>query len=110
MIAKDAPFTTDEIRVMPDAEAWAWLYTHRPPKKRPKLPEICFTGLGEARRHELEAEAKARGYCVVTKVTKHHYLLCAGANAGPSKLAKAEAQGVQVISEDDFLTGGEGDI
>lgn len=103
LIAMDAPFTKEEMESMSDKEGWAWIYASRPPKLGNYSPEICFTGFGASRKAELQAIAKERGFKCVTDVTKAITFLCAGENAGPSKIKKASEQGVPIISEEEFL-------
>jgi NAD-dependent DNA ligase len=105
LIAKGAPFTEEEINEMSDSEGWAWVYKNFPPKQPKhvqKLPEVCFTGFDLSRKGELQKIAEDCGLKCVTKVTKNLRFLCAGKNAGPSKIKEAEKQGVQIISEQDF--------
>ena len=104
LIAKGAPFTEYEMNVMSDGEGWAWVYENFPPKKGPKLPEICFTGFDVSRKTELKKIAESNGFKCVTEVTKKLKFLCTGKNAGPSKIKDASKQGVQIISEQDFLS------
>lgn len=107
LIAKDAPFTPQQIESMNDGDGWAWIYANRPPgKKRPTGPQICFTGFGATRRAELEVLAAERGFHVAKSVTKGLTVLCAGDNAGPMKLERAALQGVTVLNEDLFLAEG----
>jgi BRCT domain type II-containing protein len=103
LIAKDAPFTEEEMENMSDREAWAWIYSISPPKKSQDLPEICFTGFGASRKAELQGVAKERGFRCVTRVTKDLAFLCAGENAGPTKIKEAAIQGVPIISEEEFM-------
>jgi NAD-dependent DNA ligase len=71
---------------------------HRNPSE---LPEICFTGFKSEDKNNL-IEAARRKFHVASNVTgKLEYLVC-GFRAGPSKVAKASAQGVQLITEDEF--------
>ncbi|NBB66948.1 hypothetical protein A6B39_05180 [Mannheimia granulomatis] len=67
------------------------------------IEEICFTGFLKADREHLENLAEIHGYTVRKGVTKNlDYLVC-GKNAGPSKIAQAESQGVIILEEKDFL-------
>ncbi|MCE8002551.1 BRCT domain-containing protein [Billgrantia ethanolica] len=73
----------------------------RQAKSRPL--EILFTGFDAEARAELEGEAESEGMKVRKSVTQNLDFLCAGPNAGPSKLAEAKAKGVVVMSETEFL-------
>ncbi|MDH2998091.1 hypothetical protein A1D22_09405 [Pasteurellaceae bacterium LFhippo2] len=65
--------------------------------------EICFTGFKKADRERLERLAILNDYVVRKSVTINlDYLVC-GSNAGPTKLAQAESQGVSIIDEEEFL-------
>ncbi|MCE8023657.1 BRCT domain-containing protein [Billgrantia aerodenitrificans] len=75
--------------------------TPRRAKSRPL--EILFTGFDAEAREELEGEAESEGMKVRKSVTQNLDFLCAGPNAGPSKLAEAKAKGVVVMSETEFL-------
>lgn len=63
----------------------------------------CFTGFAKTRRAELEALAKEGGVLVRKSVTVDLSFVCAGLNAGPSKIQRSQAQGVAVLDESDFL-------
>jgi NAD-dependent DNA ligase len=106
LIAKGAPFTEKEMNDMSDSEGWAWVYENFPPKtkKFPKLPEICFTGFDLSRKADLQKIAEDCGFKCVTEVTKNLKFLCTGENAGPSKIKDAIRQGVQIMSEQDFIS------
>lgn len=68
------------------------------------IEEICFTGFLKADRERLENLAEINGYTVRKGVTKNlDYLVC-GKNAGPSKVAQAESQGVIILDEEEFLS------
>lgn len=54
-------------------------------------------------RDELKAKIEANGGKVLSGVSKKLNYLLAGAEAGPSKIEKAEKMGVSIISEEDFL-------
>ena len=104
LISKGAPFTPEEMDRMTDKEGWAWVYDSSPPKakKTKNLPEICFTGFDPFRKSELKKNAENHGYKCVTCITKNLSYLCIGSAPGPSKLKEATAQGVKIISENDF--------
>lgn len=107
LLAK-SPLTPDEIKAMSDREAWGWLYSHFPPKFKRKAaqknggPEICFTGFSASDRTRLEAEAQEAHLDVVKSVTTELRYLVAGPNAGPSKLQKAKAMSIAVMSAEQF--------
>ncbi|SEI41735.1 BRCA1 C Terminus (BRCT) domain-containing protein [Azotobacter beijerinckii] len=65
--------------------------------------EILFTGFKKDRRAELEEIARAAGMVVRTRVSENLDLLCAGGNAGPSKIAEALERGLIVLNEQQFL-------
>lgn len=65
--------------------------------------EILFTGFAKDRRAELEAAATGAKIKVRKTVTQALAFICAGPNAGPAKLRKAQSQGVSVLDEPDFL-------
>lgn len=96
-------FSETQIQAISDKDAWAWLYQHFPPKRSQDNPaQICFTGFSQETRAELEAIARSAKLEVVHSVTKHLQYLCAGPNAGPAKQAKAQAQGVIVLTVEAF--------
>ncbi|MEM7183562.1 MAG: BRCT domain-containing protein [Spirochaetota bacterium] len=79
-------------------------------KEKDERLQVCFTGFGATKKLELESFADSKNIKVVKSVTKNLDFLCAGDNADYKKLEKAEAQGVQVLSEKQFqsmLTTGE---
>ena len=67
-------------------------------------PEIVFTGFPSVQRAHLEAKAVSVGMMVCKSVTKNLSYLCAGPNAGPTKVAKARDQHVFIVSEPQFFT------
>lgn len=90
---------------MSEREAWAWLYSHFPPKTtrhRKNAQQICFTGFSATDRAQLEQEAQSAQLEVVRSVTKSLRYLVAGSNAGPSKLQKAKEQEVVLLDADQF--------
>lgn len=92
-------FSDAEIDVMSDAEGWNWNYSNAKPRKE-KSTQVCFTGFSADEKLELVALAGEARLEVVGSVTKNLAFLCAGANAGPSKLEKARQQGVHVLSRE----------
>ena len=101
LISKGAPFDVEALEGMSDAEGWAWIYGHETPTPK-KAPEICFTGFGPTEKVALEALAGRSGLHVAKTVTRNLAYLCVGANAGPAKRRKAEAQGAKIIDEGEF--------
>ena len=94
----------DEIAQMTDAEGWAYIYKHFPPKtKRKKVDnQICFTGFSTKEKAALVQIATDNGLGVVSSVTKKLEFLVVGENAGPAKLKKAEEQGVPIMDVEQF--------
>jgi NAD-dependent DNA ligase len=106
LIAKGAPFTSEEMDTMTDTEGWAWIYKTHPPKTKKnakKLPEICFTGFDPYRKEELKKIAEDHGFHCVTSITKNLSYLCIGEAPGPSKLKEATERGVSIVSENAFI-------
>lgn len=92
----------EQIIAMTEREAWAWIYSQRPPKTEEKVDQICFTGFDQTVRALLESKAREAHLEVVKSVTKNLRYLCAGPNAGPVKLKKAEQQHVILMSLEQF--------
>ncbi|NWO55012.1 BRCT domain-containing protein [Chromohalobacter israelensis] len=65
--------------------------------------EILFTGFPKARRAALEEYASEAGMRLRKTVSKELSFVCAGPNAGSTKLRKAQGQCVAVLDESDFL-------
>lgn len=65
-------------------------------------PQILFTGFAAALRADLEAQCGAAGIKVVKTVTQQLVFLCAGPNAGPSKVGKARVQGAFIVTDIDL--------
>jgi NAD-dependent DNA ligase len=104
---KEAPFTEAQIAAMSEREAWTWIFAHdqkiREMKAQAKLPQICFTGYTDLEKEKLGDIAKQIGFEVKDSVTKNLVMLVTGENAGPSKIAKAEAQGCITTDEAGFM-------
>ena len=62
-------------------------------------PQIAFTGFAKVQRAVLEAKAEENGLRVCKSVTMNLAYLCAGPNAGPTKVDKARMQDVFILSE-----------
>lgn len=82
-------------------------YQPPPPKPDKTAPEanklqILFTGFAAARRAELELATVDAGLAVVKTVTQGLVFVCAGPNAGPSKVSKARLQGCYIVPEIDL--------
>lgn len=78
-----------------------------PPKVERTAPEqlklqILFTGFAAKARADLEEASAGAGLKVVKTVTQQLIFLCAGPNAGPSKVSKARMQGVYIVSDADL--------
>lgn len=105
LFSKDAPFTPEQLAIMTDAEAWAWVYKTHPPKTKRNAdtrPQICFTGFGEKHAAELK-ELAAKHFHVSSGVTVSLKYLITGPDPGPKKLEQARAQKTTIITEAQFL-------
>lgn len=99
-------FSEEQLEIMSEAEAWYQIYAHDQAKsKTPKTrnPEVCFTGFTDDVKAGLIESAIQAGFTVRDSVTKGLTVLVAGSNAGPTKLARAEAQGCIVTDTTGFL-------
>jgi BRCT domain type II-containing protein len=94
-------FSAEQVSALTDAQGWDWVYANANPRKE-KLSEICFTGFSHVEKEELVGLAKNARLRVTTAVTKTLSFLCAGENAGPTKLEKAHAQGIIVMNRVEF--------
>jgi NAD-dependent DNA ligase len=95
-------FTEEQIEKLSDADGWDWIYANAKPRKE-KLTQICFTGFSASEKVELMALALAAQLEVVSSVTKGLAFLCAGENAGPAKLQKANEQGNHIMTKEQFF-------
>jgi NAD-dependent DNA ligase len=103
LLAK-SPFPSDEITAMSEADGWHWVYKNSPPAKpKHEALEICFTGFGASERTELEKLASIQGMTVRTSVTTSLKFLCVGENAGPSKVKRAQSEGVTFLNREQFM-------
>ncbi|OGV31745.1 MAG: hypothetical protein A2020_05495 [Lentisphaerae bacterium GWF2_45_14] len=69
------------------------------------LPTICFTGKMPEKRSYYEGIAKSRGYSPVDTVSSElSILVAADISSGSSKIEKARAFGVKLISLDEWLS------
>lgn len=97
-----SPFTAEEIKSLKEDEGWAWVYANAKPPKE-KLSSVCFTGFSQAQKQELSTMAQAAHLRVVGSVYSSLAFLCAGDNAGPAKLAKAQEYGITVMNHAEFI-------
>lgn len=89
------------ISAMDDAAAWRVIYANKPrPKVRPTT--ICFTGFPDSQKSTLRQTAEEIGLVVTTAVSGSTAYLCAGPNAGPKKLEKAESAGTVILTLEGF--------
>jgi len=99
-------FTEEQLDGMSEAEAWHHIYAHDQAKsktQKARNPEVCFTGFTDDQKTVLTQSAIQAGFAVRDSVTKTLRVLVAGSNAGPSKLAKAEAQDCIITDATGFL-------
>jgi NAD-dependent DNA ligase len=100
-------FTEEQLEVMSEAEAWHHIYAHDQAKSKTgkaRSPEVCFTGFTDDQKAVLTESAIQAGFTVKDSVTKSLRVLVAGSNAGPSKLATAEAQNCIITDATGFLS------
>jgi len=95
--------TKEQISSLSDAEAWKIIYSIRTAKAKDTRLQVCFTGFGASKKQKLIDLANKNNFKVVSSVTKNLDYLCGGENAGPKKIEKAEAQGVQFLNENQFV-------
>lgn len=75
------------------------------PVKKPKYDRsVCFTGSGPMPRHKLQEIALTKGYLSTDNSSNCTYLVAADPNGSSSKLKKARAKGVKIISYEEFLS------
>jgi NAD-dependent DNA ligase len=95
--------TKEEVAELSDTEAWALIYSMRTRKAKDTRLQVCFTGFGYSEKKKLNDIASSRHFRVVSSVTRDLDFLCCGENAGPKKIERAEAQGVQILSKEQFV-------
>lgn len=95
--------SSEEISALSDAEAWSHIYSIRTIKAKDNRLQICFTGFNVSKKQELIDLAHNNNFHVVSSVTQKLDYLVGGDNAGPKKVEKAEEQGVQFLTESQFL-------
>ena len=89
---------------MSDAQAWMAVYAEQAGRSKfhDLRPTICFTGFTAPEKVLLESIATEKGLRTVHAVTLSLKFLCAGPNAGPSKMERANEQGCIILSEAEF--------
>lgn len=93
----------EEVAALSDAEAWKIIYSIRTVRAKDNRLQVCFTGFGASAKQRLSDLAQRNNFKVASSVTKNLDYLVGGENAGPKKVEKAEAQGVQFLSEEQFI-------
>lgn len=103
ILLSKSDMSKEEISALSDAEAWKLIYSIRTVKAKDNRLQVCFTGFGTSKKQELIDLANSNNFRVVSSVTQKLDFLCGGENAGPKKIEKAEAQGVQFLNEEQFI-------
>jgi NAD-dependent DNA ligase len=103
ILLSKSDISKEDISALSDAEAWKLIYSIRTVKATDTRLQVCFTGFGASKKQELIDIANSNNFKVVLSVTNKLDFLCGGENAGPKKIEKAEAQGVQFLNELQFL-------
>ncbi|MDN3665602.1 BRCT domain-containing protein [Algibacter miyuki] len=93
----------EQLEQMTEREGWAIVYSLRSQEAKKKKVEVCFTGFSPADKKELIQIANDNDIHIAKSVTKGLMFLCCGGNAGPSKMEKAERQGVKLIDKETFF-------
>ncbi len=93
----------EEIAALSDADAWRLIYSIRTVKAKDNRLQVCFTGFGMSKKEELKNLAHDNRFKVMGSVTKKLDYLVGGENSGPKKIAKAESQGIQFLTEEQFI-------
>jgi len=99
--------TEEQLEGMSEPVVWHHIYAHDQAKSKTgkaRNPEVCFTGFTDDQKAVLTESAIQAGFTVKDSVTKSLRILVAGSNAGPSKLAKAEAQNCIITDATGFLS------
>jgi len=91
------------VGVLSDAEAWRIIYSFREKRINDDRLQVCFTGFSVSKKKELVELAGKNNFKIVASVTKNLDFLCGGENAGFRKIEKAESQGVQFLTEEQFI-------
>ena len=95
--------TSDQINALSEKSAWNMIYSMRVKKAKDDRLQVCFTGFGATEKERLNELASNNKFNVVKSITKKLDFLIAGENAGPKKIEKAELQGVQFLTANQFL-------
>jgi NAD-dependent DNA ligase len=95
--------SAEQIATLSDADGWHIIYSQSNRRLKDTRLQVCITGFSSSRKAELKEAPSSAGFRVVTGVTKNLEFLCVGENPGPSKLKKAQEQGVQIITEQQML-------
>lgn len=103
ILLSKSDMSKEEISALSDADAWKLIYSIRAVKAKDTRLQVCFTGFGTSEKQELIDLANANNFKVVSSVTQKLDFLCGGENAGPKKIEKAEAQGVQFLNKGQFI-------
>jgi len=93
----------EEIQALTEGQAWD-LLRETPPARNaaPRRLRVCFTGFAPDEREALESMAVAAGHDVTRTVIKSLGMLVCGESPGPSKLEKAQAQGVAILTAPEY--------
>lgn len=103
ILLSKSDMSKEDIDALSDAEAWRLIYSIRTVKAKDNRLQVCFTGFGASKKEELINLAHDNRFKVMASVTKKLDYLVGGENAGPKKIEKAEAQGVQFLNEQQFV-------
>ncbi|WP_407545992.1 BRCT domain-containing protein [Vibrio parahaemolyticus] len=95
--------TREELDNMSDKEAWNLIYSMTPKHSKSQQLQVLFTGFSDSEREKLETLANMNNFKVAKSVTQKLKYLIAGENAGPSKMEKAQTQGVTILSDEQFI-------
>lgn len=103
ILASRTDMTGREIAALSDGEAWRIIYSLPRSSNPDDRLQICFTGFTPSQKEVLMGLAEENDMKVVMSVTKKLNFLCVGDNAGPKKLEKAISQGIQVLTESQYV-------
>jgi len=95
--------TESDFDKLTEREGWSIVYSLQAKKTGENKVEICFTGYSPSEKKELMQIAADNDVHVAKTITKGLMFLCCGPNAGPSKMAKSEKQGVKLIDKETFF-------